>query len=95
MGVATSRMGGAASFLYPALPSRFKSLLIASGVSGRILVLELGTGTYREGTIQGTKLSVFWFFSTADFSAIQIVVCFLFYHLRSSIVFVFSYFRKF
>ena len=31
MGGATSRMGGATSFRYPALPSRFKSLLNASG----------------------------------------------------------------
>ena len=31
MGRATSRMGGATSFPYPALPSRFKSLLNTSG----------------------------------------------------------------
>ena len=31
MGWATSRMGGATSFPYPALPSRFKSLLNANG----------------------------------------------------------------
>ena len=32
MGGATSRIGGATSFPYPALPSRFKSLLNASGL---------------------------------------------------------------